>query len=257
MPPKRNKEDRIKWTSEHRGILTRALEEDGYLFGRDISFEEAFAHYSTRREFADVVFSQFKERLGAYMKKDKEKNGWITNWRNSAAGKVLIEDLEPGGLLFEKDDVSAEEAFGFYRTLPEFASVVFSQFKERLEAHRGQANAEAQVSQAEVRTLAHDRVLFPRQGHNARGEPVFDMSAAKPLLREDVANKLQMTMTPSELQATRQEYSAFKPYIFKQRIFQEVRLQKFYHFYDLQREKKKHSKGKSGDPRSHTFSQGN
>jgi hypothetical protein len=262
MPPKPKKnEGWIKWrTSEARDVLLRALQVDGYLFERDnISAEDAWMHFSTRREFENVVFSQFKERLRCYRKTAAEKPGWIADWRFSAPRRIIIEDLEPGGPLFGKEHISAEEAFSFYSTLPEFRNVVFDQFKERLEAHRMQANDLSKEAQEDARALAHDRNLFPRQTHNARGEAVFDMSEAKAFLREDVIKNRHTTMTPTELQRTRQAYTTFKPDIFKHRIYQEVRYQKYLNHLEDERAKKKlgnkqkGNKRQSGAPRSHTF----
>jgi len=41
-------------------------------------------------------------------------------------------------------------------------------------------------------------------------------------------------MTPSELKSTRQEYKEFALDIFKQRIYQEVRRKKFFHYLELE-----------------------
>ena len=81
-----------------------------------------------------------------------------------------------------------EEAWGFYSLLPEFVAeeVVFSQFKSRLRDHRKQVKARRYQSERERQALEHDRQLYPRQKHNDRGEPVFDLSEAKKFLREDV-----------------------------------------------------------------------
>ena len=43
-----------------------------------------------------------------------------------------------------------------------------------------------QRSKKEEDFLARNRKLYPRTTHNERGEPVFDMSSAKALLRKDV-----------------------------------------------------------------------
>jgi hypothetical protein len=164
---------------------------------------------------------------------------WI-DWRSSAARQILLEDLEPEGILFEKGHISPEQAWKFYSTLPEFSRVVFTQFEARLKDHRTQVNKKSGASQRDVQALAHDMALYPRQGHNGRGEPVFDLSAAKPLLREDVRNNLHATMVPSVFQQTRQEYRVFKPHIFKHRIYQEVRRQKYLHYLELKRAKLRH-----------------
>jgi hypothetical protein len=44
-------------------------------------------------------------------------------------------------------------------------------------------------SERETQALAHDRLLYPRQTHNHRGEPVFDLSVAKQFLLDDVKDK--------------------------------------------------------------------
>ena len=86
--------------------------------------------------------------------------------------------------------------------------------------------------------LLHDQRLYPRQLHNERGELVFDMHPAKGLLREDVKNKLHVTTyhTSGELQASRPEYMLFKPKKCRERILQEIKLAKYFHYVELKRE---------------------
>jgi len=164
---------------------------------------------------------------------------WI-DWRNSEARQIILEDLEEGILPLDANEVSAERAWDFYRHLPEFVGpgVVFSQFKERLKDHRKQVKRRQDQSRRESQALAHDRQLYPRQMHNHRGEPVFDLSNAKQLLHDDVKDKKHLSMTPSELQRTRREYMIFKPNKFKHRIYQEVRRQKFIFYLELKRAEK-------------------
>ena len=48
------------------------------------------------------------------------KPGWI-NWIKCPGRQILLEDLEPGGILHGREDLSAEYLFwGYYLTLPEF-----------------------------------------------------------------------------------------------------------------------------------------
>eukprot|EP00957_Ditylum_brightwellii_P172210 13109602-Ditylum_brightwellii.AAC.1 len=47
------------------------------------------------------------------------KPGWI-DWVNSAAREILLEDLEPGGFLRDKNHMPASEIWEFYRKNPEF-----------------------------------------------------------------------------------------------------------------------------------------
>ena len=87
----------------------------------------------------------------------------------------------------------------------------------------------------ESECLAHDRRLFPRQTENHRGEPVFDLSAAKLLLRADVEEGKHNQLTPSQLQASRLEYHPFNAKKFKHHIYQEVRRQKFINYLNQRR----------------------
>ena len=125
-----------------------------------------------------------------------------------------------------------------YKHIAEFAEVPFTLFEARLKDHRKQVRARLATSLFEEQALTHDRLLHPRETHNHRAEPVFDLSPAKELLREDVKNKLHSTMSSAELQATRPEYRGFKRSKFKDRILQEVRRQKFLHYLERHRSMK-------------------
>ena len=168
-----------------------------------------------------------------------KKPGWIA-WRSCAARAIIIRDLLPGGALFERDTVSAEDILPWYKEkYPEqFGIVVLDQFKARLESHRKQASEEHAVAQQEEECFAHDRKFYPRKTHNERGEPVFDMSPAKPLLRQDIKDEMHLHYkTSRKLQLSRVEYKPFKPRIFQDRILQEIRLKKYIHYLQLKRAK--------------------
>ena len=164
------------------------------------------------------------------------KDGWI-KWRNSKARALLLKDIRSGVLSLDANETTAQQAWEVYKHSPAFLAegVVFSQFKERLRDHRKQMGKKAYISQKQLEALIHDRKLYPRAPHNHKGEPVFDASNAKPLLRTDVADKKYKTMTPSQLQKSRPEYHMFDSVKFKERIYQEVRRQKFIHSRRLRR----------------------
>jgi hypothetical protein len=65
------------------------------------------------------------------------------------------------------------------------------------------------------------------------------MTEAKELLQEDVKNKVHETMAPADLQASRTPYHPFKPDIFRKRIYQEVRRQKFLFYLQLKQTAKR------------------
>jgi hypothetical protein len=168
--------------------------------------------------------------------------GWI-DWAKSAAKQIILDDLDRGVLPVDEAELSAEEAWDLvYSQMYEFIrpeTVVFSQFKERLRDHRKKQGALVTRAAWESEALAHDRRLFPRRTENNRGEPVFDLSAAKLLLRADVAEGKQNRMTPGQLQKSRVEYEPFSTVKFKHRIYQEVRRQKFINYLNMRREQGK------------------
>ena len=160
------------------------------------------------------------------------------DWVKSAAQIIIITDLEKGILSCEEGELSAQDAQECcYKHIVAFKLVPFCQFREQLWDHCKQYKFRVGKSQEEAEALVHDRQLHPRQPYNLRGEPVFDMSLAKKKLREDVKNNKHTTMSPSMLQDTRPEYRQFHPKKFKERIYQEIRLQKFYNHLNLKRQK--------------------
>lgn len=64
------------------------------------------------------------------------------------------------------------------------------------------------------------------------------MTNAKKLLRDDVARGLHKGITPRLFQSSRKEYHPFKARKFKERIYQEVRYQKFVAYLEDKRKKK-------------------
>ena len=78
--------------------------------------------------------------------------------------------------------------------------------------------------------LAH-----PRKKLNRRGELKFHLTAAAKYLQEDIKDGLNKEFTPMELQSLRPEYMLFDLEVFKRRIYQEEKLQKWYNFRDDQK----------------------
>ena len=165
--------------------------------------------------------------------------GWV-KWATSAAREVLMEDLQPRGMLHQMDDVTAAEAWEFYSSLAEFEGIQKDQFMKRLKDHRTQNNKMRAWAIEEEKRWRHDRRLHPRQATNERGEPVFDMDPAKQLLRADIqAGMHEKFKTPAKLQASRTEYKKFSSKIFRQRIYQEIRYQKMVRWMDKKRTEKR------------------
>ncbi len=160
----------------------------------------------------------------------KNKN-WV-KWRKHAAREIILQDLNYGGWLYDemKDgDLNLAAVFALYNhKYPEiFNEINFSQFKERMEDYIKMNNKRSDRSKREYAWMLHDRQLHPRQLKNHRGELVFDLHPAKLLLREDIKAGAHAEMVPSQFQGTRAEYEEFDRDIFRQRIYQEERYQKY------------------------------
>jgi hypothetical protein len=171
----------------------------------------------------------------------KNKN-WV-KWRNHPAREVILQDLNYGGWLYDEmkdEDLNLAAVFALYNYhQPEiFNEIDYSQFKERMEDYIKKSNERSDRSKKEYAWMLHDRQLHPRQLKNHRGELVFDLHAAKLLLREDIKAGAHVEMLPSQFRGTRTEYEEFDRDIFRQRIYQEERYQKYWNWLDDKRTEK-------------------
>jgi hypothetical protein len=119
-----------------------------------------------------------------------------------------------------------------------FNEIDFTQFKERMEDYTKKNKERRDRSRREYAWMLHDRQLHPRQLKNHGGELVFDLHPAKLLLREDIKEGAHAEMVPSQFQGTRAEYEEFDPAIFRKRIYQEERYQKYWNWLEDKRTKK-------------------
>ena len=130
----------------------------------------------------------------------KPKKGKV-EWRTSAAREIVLEDVDPGGWLHDGDDMSPLIVCNLYRYHhpAEFEFVEFDQFQARLSDHRDDKGKRRKLSRQEEEWMNRDRKTYPRQSHNARGEPVFDMDEAKLLLRQDIIDGVHLQHDPESL----------------------------------------------------------
>lgn len=157
-------------------------------------------------------------------------------WRKSLARATILEDLVNGTLSLDNNEVPAEIAYEHYRKKPEFAEVVFSQFKARLSDHRKQVKKNYDRAHKEEKALCHDRTLFPRRLKNLRRELVFDLHPAKPILRQMVKEGTYKNKTPREVWSLDANFQVFPLDKFRQRIYQEIRRWKFVNYLNAKRE---------------------
>ena len=178
----------------------------------------------------------------------KPKNSDYINWRNSPAKKIILSDLEDGCLSTNAEETSAEAAWEIYKNLPEFEGVCFKQFNEHLKDHRVQVKKKKEQSILEETAFQRDCLLHPRDNtHDRRGKLIFDRSPAKALLRHDIKHGAYPLLSPMELWNTRPEYKLFDLNVFRGRIYQEIRRNKFINWCEKKREEKE------GKPRNRNY----
>ena len=133
-----------------------------------------------------------------------------------------MDDLEEGVIPLYERELSAKDAWeSIYKEEIEFKEVDFTLFEKRLKDHRVQMRKKKDRSAMELEAFCRDRELCPRAEHDQNGNIVFDISAARDLLRKDVEDGKHRTMTRAELQNSREEYQSYPAKYFSKRIKQE------------------------------------
>jgi hypothetical protein len=111
----------------------------------------------------------------------------------------------------------------------------------------GEENKE---SVQEEDAFQHDCLLHLRgETHDHRGKLIFDRSPAKDLLRQDIKDGAYPRLSPTQLCNTHPEYKLFDLNEFKERIYQEIRLAKFFNWCEMKRQQK----SKSAEPRKRNY----
>lgn len=172
----------------------------------------------------------------------------LIDWKKSDAKAILLKDLNDGVLPLEESEVSAKEAWtSCYVNLREFGNVEFEQFKRQLAAHRKQVKAKKRAANTQETAFQHDRQLYPERQAYSNGRRIFRMSSAQTLLEDDIKNKRHRGLKPSAFRATRPEYTEWELNIFRQRIYQEERRQKFINYLNWKRQQKQNAREGSDD----------
>ena len=169
-----------------------------------------------------------------------QKKGWV-DWPKATARLIILQDLEPGGFLHNKDHIDARVIFDFYQAVcgEDFGHIIWDQFKVRLKDHRNQVELLRKLAERDTKAMKNNRRLYPRKNRNGKGELIFDMHPAKTLLRKDIKEGRHLKYKPSALRAKRKEYQEFDATIFKHRIYQEIRRQRWLNYLKTKRDEKK------------------
>ena len=154
------------------------------------------------------------------------KKGW-TDWAKSQTKHTIIQDLADE---VTPIDASPEEAWECHcMHLPEVKAekAICEQFEFRFKDHKKQISKKKIQALAELVACRRHRELHPSQIVDHNGDLIWDNHPAELLLREDVRNNMHKQMLPAALQRSRRDCWPFDPKVFRRRICQEKRRQKF------------------------------
>lgn len=185
-------------------------------------------------------------------KKNPKRNPDYIDWRNSAAKKAIFFDIQDG--VIDPVTTSAEDAWEVYQNRDEFEGVCWKQFSTNYKNHCKSFTKKRERSIRDQRLLEEDRILFPcDETHDDVGRLMFSRHAAMALLRIDIKAGLYPLFTPSELWShpRRPEYREFELSVFTQRIYQEIRRNKFINYLNDKREDVEHAEHRR--QRDYTF----
>lgn len=186
-------------------------------------------------------------------KKRRKKNPRFIDWRNSLAKQVILVDLADGIL---DPETSPEDAWDVYKRVDGFENVIWEQFEARFKDHCKAFLKRQQQNQLEEMLYEHDKALHPRTNpRDSQGRLIFHRHAAKKLLRSDINNQMYPNVyTPRELWRSRPEYQEFELKVFTQRIYQEIRRNKFINWCQQKRAEKEETHAEHRRQRDYTFS---
>jgi hypothetical protein len=148
----------------------------------------------------------------------KKQDGEPSPWKDSRAKMLLRQDILDGKVTTSMMPQQVFEMRAEYKPygIKRFRSNLYS-LRSSIKENQGKADSDSAA-------LMHDRRIHPKAAYTPKGYPRWDGSDAQRLLKEDVESGLTMHLDPSFLRETRLEYKVFPLKVFRDHIYQEVRL---------------------------------
>ena len=170
----------------------------------------------------------------------KEKKPYIPDWDHSEAKEIIFEDLLRNNISRDKKtDGPAKLWNQRYKDYLAFKHVPYEQFRDALCRHRNQFEAGMERSLEDEADLEHDLQIHKARTHNDRGEPKFAGTDAEKLLRKLIKQKKHKGITHEALRQKHPEFHQFPKKKFSQKIYQEIRYQRFCNWIQVKRDTKR------------------
>ena len=168
---------------------------------------------------------------------DEDDKPLLADWEHSEAKKIIMDDLKGKRISRDYSDKPSPLWESRYKHLPAFKDVPKRQFCTNLRSCRLQFAKYHRRAAADAAALEHDLKIHQARKVNDNGEPKFADSAAQKLLREYVKEKKHVGIKPKDLWKRHKRFQKFDLHIFRQRIYQEERYQRFVNYLEYKREK--------------------
>jgi hypothetical protein len=153
-------------------------------------------------------------------------NEKIETWKDGCPGKVqLVKDLRSGFISLDAKAMKSKDAYNLRPIFSQYGG--YKNFPSRLRSAQNQDIAKNNRNASDEEAFVHDRNLFPIMTRNGQGLLRWGGSNSEKLLRQDINDGRNRTMTPKQLHNSREEYQKFALDRFREHIHQEVRRRKF------------------------------
>ena len=179
-----------------------------------------------RPEFKEIECKRFKTNLKATRKRLLKQNDEDAKvlWKDSKLRGILYQLLMSGTIPLDEDAMGPKDVCNFRPE--EFKEIECERFKTNLKAMRKRIIEKKNYSATDTAGLAHDRMIYPKNPFNHRGEPRWEGSEAERLLKKDVEDGQHEEVTPQEFYLSRIQYQEYNRNVFLKHVHQEVRTRK-------------------------------
>lgn len=167
---------------------------------------------------------------------NEDDAGKKSSWRSSKAKSLLENMLRTDQI---PETMLPKEVYNLRQEFID-SDPKYKNWSSRLRSLRKTIKMEKDRNSSDELALVNFRMLHPEPTHDHHGRPLWDKSQAKILLRLDMDAGKDLTMTPSELWSSRQEYyDEFTLLVFRKHIYQERRTRKWYESKERAKQSKK------------------
>ena len=191
---------------------------------------EIYCKYHNTEEFQGLDYNDdFIQSLKSLRNQIKKEEPLLKWDELHPTRELLFSELGDGMI---PDGMAPEDVWSKCSNMPQFQlrGIKFNDtFKRQLRDLRKLVKRDKNRAEEDMNEVRRALRNHPPPSHNHRGEPQWNGSEAKTLLKADIAEGKHLIMKPGELQLTKPQYQEFEKDTFRWKIRQEVRTKKYLH----------------------------